>query len=349
MSARGEFAWIDRLAGILGEATGPAAGIGIGDDAAVIEGPGGETWAWTVDALVEGRHFRLDWLEPRDVGRRALVASLSDLAAMGAEPAGALVAMAGPAETFERAAEGIYRGLAASARESGCPILGGDLASADGPLHLDVTMIGPVVAGPPLTRSGARPGDEIWVTGRLGGPAAAIAALADAASDRGRIDGVRETASFRRLIGAGARIAEARWLRERADLHAGIDVSDGVSGDAGHVAERSGVRIVLEAERIPVHPGAVATGAALDQDPLRWALHGGEEWELLVAATPGELGPLAGPFETAFGLPLTRIGNVESGAGVALRRDGEKRELEPESWDHFPDGGSPLAGGGPAP
>lgn len=343
MSARGEFAWIDRLGEILAESAAPAAGIGIGDDAAVIEGPGGEPWAWTVDVLVEDRHFRLDWFEPRNVGRRALVASLGDLAAMGAEPAGALVTMAGPAATFERAAEGIYRGLADAARESGCPILGGDLARADGPLHLDVTMIGPVVAGPPLTRSGARPGDEVWITGRLGGPAAAIAALRDAASDRERLEGIRETDAFRRLVGVDARIAEARWLRDRVELHAGIDVSDGVSGDAGHVAERSGVRIVLEAGAIPVHPGAAGTAAALDVDPLRWALHGGEEWELLLVAASGALGPLAEPFETAFGLPLTRIGEVVEGEGVTVRGDGEERELESESWDHFRDDGSPLA------
>jgi len=337
LSGRSEFDWIDRLASILGEAAAPRSGRGIGDDAALVEVPGGSLWAWTVDGLVEERHFRLEWFEPEEVGRRALVASLSDLAATGAEPAGALVSMAGPAAAFERLAEGIYRGLAEAARSAGCPILGGDLARAGGPLHLVVTALGPVVAGPPWTRAGARPGDRVWVTGRLGAPAAAIALLEAAGDDAERLRAARAHPSCRRLVEVAARVREARWLRERAGISAAIDVSDGVSGDVGHMAERSGVRIVLDAESIPVHPAAGSAAGELAEDPLRWALDGGEEWELLVAAPEGELEPRADAFAAEFGVELTPIGEVAEGSGVGLRRDGREQPLEARSWDHFAD------------
>jgi len=337
MSGRSEFAWIDRFATILGGAATPRSGRGIGDDAALVEGPEGSLWAWTVDGLVEERHFRFEWFEPEEVGRRALVASLSDLAATGAEPAGALVSMAGPAGAFERVAEGIYRGLAEAARDAGCPILGGDLARAGGPLHLVVTALGPVVAGPPWTRAGARPGDRVWVTGRLGAPAAAIALHEAAGEDAGRLRAAGAHPSRQRLVDVAARVREARWLRERAGITAAIDVSDGVSGDVRHVADRSGVRVVLEAEAIPVHPAARSAAGELAEDPLRWALDGGEEWELLLTAPEGELEPLADAFVGEFAVELTPIGEVAEGAGVGLRRDGSERPLEAGGWDHFAD------------
>lgn len=334
---RGEFEWIDRLVEVLG------AGGGIGDDAAVLEGPGGETWVWTVDTLVEGVHFRFDWLDPHAVGHRALAASLSDLAAMGAAPVGALVTAAGPAETFAARLEGIYAGIAGLAASAGCPVLGGDLARATGALHVTVTALGRVVGGSPLSRAGARPGDEVWLTGRLGGPAAAIALLA-AASGAGRDPEVlRAHPAYARFARPSPRLAEIAWLRERADLHAAIDVSDGVSGDAAHVARRSGARLVLEPTRIPVHPGAVQAAVELGADPAEWVLHGGEEFELLLASPPGALGPLAAAFDAALGIPLTRIGDVQAGDGVYTLRDGGSEPLRPRSWDHFASGGRDAA------
>ncbi|HUP19436.1 MAG TPA: thiamine-phosphate kinase [Gemmatimonadota bacterium] len=338
----GEFEWIDRLAAILRRAG--AAGEGsvargrpaIGDDAAVLEGPGGEAWAWTVDTLVEGVHFRFDWLEAADVGHRALAASLSDLAATGATPAGALVAAAGPAETFAERIEGIYAGMAELAARAGCPILGGDLSRAEGSLHLTVTALGRVEGGAPLGRSGARPGDALWVTGELGAPAAAVALLQ--AAGRAGLDPRTEVGAhpaLTRLARPEPRTAEVAWLRNRAEIRAAIDVSDGVSGDAGHLARRSGVRVVLDPALVPLHPATVRAAAEFDGDALEWALHGGEEFELLLAAPDGALDPLAGPFAAEHGIPLTRIGTIEAGDGVHLREDGGTRPLPARSWDHF--------------
>ena len=181
MVPRGEVQWIDRLVEILGPtAKGSGEGVAIGDDVAVLRGLDGGMWAWTVDACVEGVHVRFDWLEPEEGGHRARAASLSDLAAAIAEPAGALVTVSGEAGAFDGRLEGLYRGIGELARRTGCPILGGDLSRAEGPLQLTVTAIGRCRREPP-GRGGAKPGDELWVTGHLGAPAAALALL-----ERGR-------------------------------------------------------------------------------------------------------------------------------------------------------------------
>lgn len=332
---RGEFEWIDRLVELLGPAArGPGGDVAIGDDAAIVAGPGGETWAWTVDTLVEGVHFRFDWLAPEDVGHRALAASLSDLAAACAEPVGALVTAAGPRETAEARLEDIYRGIAELAGEAGCPILGGDLARAAGPLHLTVTALGRCPSGAPPGRGGAKPGDGVWVTGRLGAPAAAVALLA-AAGDPHALAAARAHPAARRLAHPTPRLAEAAWLAARSPLHALIDVSDGVSSDAAHVARRSGARILLDADRIPVHPAAEDVAVRLGSEARDWALHGGEEFELLLAAPAGAIEPHAEAFEARFGIPLTRIGSVEAGRGLATRDGGSETPLAPGGWDHF--------------
>ena len=330
MSPRGEFAWIDRLMGLLGDG-GRA---GIGDDVAALEMAGGML-AWTIDTLVEGVHFRFDWLEPEAVGHRALAASLSDLAAAIADPVGALVTAAGPAAVIESRLEGIYRGLGELARASACPVVGGDLSRAEGPLHLTVTALGRCSGGRPPGRAGARPGDEIWVTGRLGAPAAAVALLSAAGVDRSRLAAARAHSATARLARPEPRLAEARWLASRAVLHATIDVSDGISGDAAHLADRSGARIAIEPALLPLHPAAQDAAARVGGDALDWALHGGEEFELLVCAGPGALAPLAASFVERFGIPLTRIGSVEPGAGVVRREAAGDRPLASAAWDHF--------------
>lgn len=334
----GEFDRIARLAGILGDVGPEAAGeAAIGDDAAIVTDGRGDRWVWTVDALVEGVHFRFDWLDPEAVGHRALAASLSDLAAMAAEPVGALVTAAGPTATISERLEGIYSGLSALARESGCPILGGDLARAEGPLHLTVGALGRPI-GDPWTRAGAGPGDEVWVTGGLGGPAAAVALFEEQGAD----PVVREHPAYERFARPAPRVGEALWLAERTEIHAAIDISDGLSGDARHLSEASGVRIEIEPGEVPLHPGAVLASEALDREPRAWALHGGEEFELLLCAPPGELEPLADPFRDRWGVGLTRIGQVDEGEGVWRVDTREIEPLEPLSWDHF---SGPLASG----
>ena len=286
----GEGAEFDAIREIVSR-LGPHAS-GIGDDAAVLDVPAGERLVASIDAAIEDVHFRRAWLTPAEIGWRATMAALSDLAAMGATPLGVLVAVALPAASRDALAE-LMAGAGAAAAAVGAPIVGGNLSRADR-LTMTTTVLGSARA--PVARSGARPGDALLVTGRLGGPALALRAL-----DRGDEPpaAVRE-----RLARPRARIAEARWLAEQG-VHAMIDISDGLAADAGHLAAAGGVRVDLELERIPCVPDVSAREAAAS----------GEEYELLVA-TDQDLD--AAEFAQRFGIPLTRVGRVREGAGVEL-------------------------------
>ena len=335
MTQRGEFAWIERLLEVLGPAARAGGRVAAGDDVAVIDGPAGETWAWTADSLVEGVHFRFDWLDPEAVGHRALAASLSDLAAAIAEPIGALVTAAGSRAAFEARMEGVYGGLRDLAGRTGCPVLGGDLSRSDGPLCLTVTALGRCPRGAPPGRAGAKPGDHVWVTGALGAPAAAIELLARAGGEPDRLAAARAHPAVERLARPEPRLAEIAWLAERAPLHALIDVSDGISGDLAHIADRSSVRIAIEPDRLPVHADALDAATRIGADAGFWALHGGEEFEIAACAPAGAIDPHVGEFESRFGIPLTRIGSVEEGHGVVGRDEGGEEPIARGGWDHF--------------
>jgi thiamine-monophosphate kinase len=233
----------------------------------------------TQDALVEGVHFRLDWISWRDLGWRAAAVNLSDLAASGAEPDGLIVSIATPADTDVEDVLELYGGIA----ETQVPVVGGDTTRSE-QLLLSVTAIGR--AGRVPGRAGARPGDALVVTGPLGGAGAAF----------------RNEAYVRPPL----RLAEGQELAAHA--HAMLDISDGIAVDAAHIAERSGCRLVLELERVPL-----ADGAELGD------LGFGEDYELLVAVAD----------TTRF----TVIGRCEEGAGVALLLNGEPYELG--GWEHF--------------
>jgi thiamine-monophosphate kinase len=254
-------------------------------------------------------HFRREWLSPEEIGWRATAAALSDLAAMAAKPLGVLVALTLPPPWLDELGA-LAEGIAAAASAAGAPIVGGDLTNG-APLALTLTVLGAAAA--PLRRSGAHPGDTIWVTGQLGGPALALAAWSE-----GRQPTPEARARFARPV---PRIREAQWLAA-AGATAGIDISDGLGGDAAHLAAASGVRITIEADAVPRISGA----------DVSTAQRSGEEYELLVAArTPFD----AVAFQRTFGLSLTRIGAVEQGdAGVDLLIGGE-RVASPAGYDHF--------------
>jgi thiamine-monophosphate kinase len=282
---------------------------GIGDDAAVLAIPAGEQLVLSTDTSLEGVHFQREWLTPEEVGWRAVVAALSDLAAMAASPLGVLVAIALPRQWMGDL-EALTEGIAAAASEAGVPIVGGDLTTGER-LTIAISVAGSTSA--PLPRSGAQPGDTVWVTGQLGGPALALTAWGE-----GRQPTPEARARFARPV---ARIREAQWLAS-AGATAGIDISDGLGGDAAHLAAASGVRITIDSDTLPLAPGA----------DVSTAQRSGEEYELLVTTrVPFD----EGAFQRDFGLPLTRIGMVEAGdAGVDLLIGGE-RVASPTGFDHF--------------
>ncbi|MBI3792840.1 MAG: thiamine-phosphate kinase [Gemmatimonadetes bacterium] len=281
---------------------------GLGDDAALLAVPSGAQLVVSVDASVEDVHFKREWLTPEEIGWRATTAAISDLAAMAADPLGLLVALSVPPR-WQSDIMALGAGIAAAARAARMPIVGGD-TTGGARLTLSVTVLGSVRA--PLGRSGARPGDIIYVTGALGGPSAALQAFAL---------GERPAEALRaRFAHPEARLDAARWLAERGAT-AAIDISDGLAADLRHVAAASGVTLELDVRAVPV-----LAGATVDD-----ALAGGEEYEL--AITSGALDTAA--FEAATGVRLTAVGTVTAGPGVVRgSRDGRRVDL-PGGHDHF--------------
>jgi len=281
----------------------------IGDDAAVLRVPRGEQMVVSTDAAIENVHFRREWLSLSEIGYRAVTAALSDLAAMAASPKGVLVSLELSPETLDRLLE-LADGIGDAVKAAGTVVLGGNLGRGD-TLAITTTVIGSAYT--PLRRAGARPGDLLYLTGSLGGPKAALTALL---AKKTLAPALRA-----RFAHPASRIAEARWLAARGAI-AAIDISDGLAGDAGHLAAASDVALDIQAERVPVF-----TGASADD-----ALGGGEEYELLLASRV----PLPeSEFASQFRIPLTAIGRVVEGPqGVRFTRDG-KRVAAPAGYDHF--------------
>jgi thiamine-monophosphate kinase len=297
-----EFARIARIAQILGPPGDPRLiPIGIGDDAAVIDPAAlapGERLVWTIDAVVEGVHFRREWLSFEDLGFRATVAATSDVLAMGARPLAAIVGWTLPADIDDLATEAIARGQRAAAELEGMSVVGGNLSS--GPLSLTTAVLGATTA--PIGRRGARAGDRLVVVGTLG-----EAALGRLCLERAETAGeaVSLVAAFRR-----PQILRKEALTLAAMAHAMIDVSDGLCQDAGHLAEAGAVRAVIEAGRLASRrsPRAIAMGMRLHVDVEALELGGGDDYALVAAVAK----------ETALPPGFSEIGRFEAGEGVVV-------------------------------
>jgi thiamine-monophosphate kinase len=294
--------------------------VGPGDDGALLEGG----IVLSTDLSIEGIHFRLDWVTEEEAGYRATAAGVSDLAAMGATPLGVLASVAAPGtgDGAERLMLGVRRFCA----DYGIPLLGGDLTRSHGPLIADIVSVGR--GDRPLLRSGARESDELWVTGVLGGAAGAVALW-----KVGHLPPTELRAAF---VSPRPRLEEARFLVE-AGVHAGMDLSDGLAGDAGHMAAASGMAVVLDLSSLPTHPSLSSNALPDGVIPVDLALHGGEDYELLVAARPGVLQERVEEFRQRFDLSLTRVGRVVRGEGVFVvgATSGELLPLQSGGYDHF--------------
>lgn len=294
-------------------------GTGIGDDCAVIPIPRGHEALVTTDFSIENTHFRRAWHPPESVGHRCLTRGLSDVAAMGGEPLAAFLSLAIPQGLSQSWVDGFLRGLLKLAIKFKVSLAGGDTAESPSGVLADIVVLGSVPKGKAVLRSGARPGDRIYVTGELGASAAALKLLFG-----GR--------KLKPLDFAGhfypvPRIEVGRFLRERGLASAMIDISDGLSTDLGHICDESGVGAEVEAAAIP----GASVGKPAQEVDLRSALHGGEDYELLFTAPRGRRVP-----SRIAGVAVSLIGQVTRGRGVFLRdEDGVKRELPPRGWEHF--------------
>jgi thiamine-monophosphate kinase len=324
----GEFELIARLVERMPE-PGPNVRIPSGDDAAVAEHRG--PVVITVDALIEGVHFTLPEFPLQAVGRKALGAALSDLAAMGAEAGEAYVVLGIPAGIEEDRLVELADGLAEVAAREGVAVIGGDLNRAPA-LLASVTAVGAEPEGSPLVaRAGARAGDAVIVTGELGGAGAALRLLGLGRPPAEEPPPEARDRLLARQFDPRPRLAAGRALAE-AGARAMIDVSDGLAADAGHLAEAGRVRLEIELEALPLDPG-VETIAGGEGEARLLAAGGGEDYELL-ACLPSER--LAGAREAveAAGTRLTEIGTVVDGEGVSIR-DAAGRELEIPGFDHL--------------
>lgn len=281
----------------------------IGDDAAVVRVPDGMRLVATTDAAVDRVHFRRDWCSPDEIGYRATIAAVSDIAAMAATPLGVLVAIAMP-DDCRRLVGQLGRGIGDAAAACDTVILGGNLARA-GELALTTTVLGYVRA--PLPRSGASEGDVVYVTGRFGGPAAAVREWT-----AGRQPSREARARYVRPV---ARLREARWLAKRGAT-AAIDISDGLLGDLEHLAHASRVRLEIVLDALPI----------IDSEEIADAARGGDEYELAITA-PADLDVAA--FVAAFDVPLTRIGIVHAGMPTVDATLAGTRVAPGGGWDHF--------------
>ena len=298
---------------------------GIGDDCAVLRLPPGQESLVTTDFSLEGIHFRRDWHPPESVGHRCLARGLSDIAAMGGEPVAAFLSLALPRDLPQAWLRRFLRGLITLARKFGVTLAGGDTSESPAGILADIVVIGTAPNGKSVLRSGAKPGDRIFVSGELGGSAAAVARLQ--AGEKTRLRRKLNPRDYPRHFYPEPRIAIGRVLREKGLASAMVDTSDGLSTDLAHLCEESGVGAEIDAALIP---RARVGGPAREVD-LDLALHGGEDYELLFTACPSKRVP-----KKIAGVPLAQIGNITRLRKMILRDGaGVARELEPKGWEHF--------------
>lgn len=319
VSEVGEFGLIERLRALVGE---PGQGeTWVGDDSAVLRAPAG-TILFTTDLMVEGIHFDLELMGPRDLGYKSIAVNISDVAAMGGVPRRALVAM-GIRPAMEVAwLEELYLGMRECSDEFDMAIAGGDISRSDC-LVISVALIGNPAGRRVIERKGARSGDLICVTGTLGASAAGYRLLRAGSREH---DGLRQA-----HLRPKARVREVEILRRHLPT-AMIDVSDGFAADLGHLLDASERGARVDAAKLPV----IGSDVEIDRDPLELALHGGEDYELCFTIPPDRAQRGADEVKEATGTEVSIVGEVvEREQGVILIRDGVEERLEPKGWDHL--------------
>ena len=305
---------------------------GIGDDCAVLAGSQTDDLLVTTDLCIEDVHFRMDWHPPASVGHRCLTRGLSDIAAMGGEPAAAFLSLGLPARLPQEWVDGFFKGFQRLAKRFAVTLAGGDIATNPQGIIADIVVLGRVPKGKAVLRSGARPGDWIYVTGVLGRSIQVIVEL----SDQHRMSRTSEFASAHYF--PQPRIKVGQWLREHGAATAMIDISDGLSTDMEHICAESGVAAILHSEAIPRDLSHMRTVAARREENaliFALALHGGEDYELLFTAPRSQKIPAA-----IAGVRITRIGEIvrqKRGAAplTIVYDDGRIEPLHQRGWEHF--------------
>ncbi|UVI31156.1 thiamine-phosphate kinase [Paenibacillus spongiae] len=331
--------------------------IGIGDDAAVVEAPPGESgalqWLLAVDTMVETVHFNSATMSEADVGWKALAANVSDLAAMGGVPRHALVSVSVPRSWEPARMRRLYDGLYACAEHYGVAVIGGDTTSSPAQLVVAVTAVGTVGAGKAISRAGAKPGDIVFVTGPVGMSAAGLHWLlaAGQSGDEAVPLAAAQAAGTASLVQAHRRpspsVRAAQLLAARGTVTSLNDVSDGLASEAWEIAGASSVKLALRKSQLPVSGSLAAYAHSCGLDPLDWLLYGGEDYVLLGTISAEDAAPAKSAM-AAEGMPMYLIGSVEpgepgvdlirtaDGSGGGAGRPKERREpIRPKGYNHF--------------
>ncbi|MFX4301126.1 thiamine-phosphate kinase [Alicyclobacillus tolerans] len=304
--------------------------VGVGDDAAILQLPIDNDVVVSTDTMVEGVHFRQDTLSWADVGYKCVAASVSDIAAMGATPTSVLLSLALPASLSMDEMLNIYQGVADACHEYGVSVIGGDLVQSSQSM-LTSTVLGKIDKKQALLRSGAKPGDVLFVTGHLGASAAGLKLLLTSYGMRDALDAAYVISRHRRPT--------ARVLAGQTFLRYGVnscnDISDGLASELNEIAKASQVRLRVEIEKIPLHHATRNVARQLGESALDYALSGGEDYELVATAPPVVYARLL-PLLEAVRLPITAIGRVESGDGVVGEwPDGKLDVILATGYHHF--------------
>jgi len=329
----GEFGLIARIGRSL-PSTGKEVIVGIGDDVAVLRGEGDMVWLATCDVQVEGVHFLREATGPYDLGRKALAINLSDIASAAGSPRFALVSLGLPRGLDVAFVDGLYAGLGEEARLYGVDVVGGNITGTRGGVFVDIFLLGEAKRDEVTLRSGARVGDAVLVTGTIGDAAAGVALLLD---PRLSTSAAYAGLARARMDAPSPRVEEGRILGATRKVGAMTDISDGLAGDLGHICERSGVGARLYAEALPVAPENRALALSAHADEWHYALHGGEDYELLFTVPAAEASGIADLVRRETGTQVSLVGEiVDAGRGSELELPGGRVvPLEARGWDHL--------------
>jgi thiamine-monophosphate kinase len=308
--------------------------VGLGDDAAVVE-PGTGQLVLTTDMLVEGVHFERSSISARDLGAKSVTVNVSDIAAMGGSPRSALVSIALSEDVDAAWVMELYGGMRDACGEYALALVGGDTNRGE-IVVVAVTVVGQVAPGRAVTRSGARPGDAIVVTGSLGAAAGGLRlSRASASLTQSALSQPWGRMLLDALARPIARVGEGQTLA-RSGAHAMIDTSDGLAKDLARLCAASGVGARVELDAVPVSEALRDGAGSLGVDALELALGGGEDYELLAALDPSDASAAGGALRERFGVTLATIGTIIEGEGViGVDANGREARIDPEGWDHF--------------
>ncbi len=304
---------------------------GIGDDCAVLKTSGDMVLLVTTDTLIEGIHFTDQTLSPEALGWKAIAVNISDIAAMGGTPRTAFLSIGLKAESKASFLESFMAGFNALAEKTGIVLAGGDTVECPSLVLVTITLLGDCLPGSVVYRSGARVGDDVWVTGPLGNAAGGLFVL------RNKQAGA--SYGYESLVRAHQkpvpRLDMGTALGESGLAHAMIDISDGIAKDLGHVCEQSGVGAVLQEASIPMSSNLLRLAGETEKRPLEWVLHGGEDYELLFTASPSDREKVESLSAKVSNTPATKIGTIIPEDGIWLETEAGKEPLSPGGYLHF--------------